>query len=119
MNVPKYKRLFGIKGSLSHFCPSELKRRWRILCKKYHPDHGGAQEHFEFVQEAYAYLKKYCKGTGKKEPIQDIEEIEVKLGNGDYMYIWDTGYPPNPKKRHDYETKHPHRFRGRNLNIRI
>lgn len=122
MDIQKYKRLFGITIPLEEFSPKELKRRWRVLCQKYHPDHGGLREHFEFVQEAYEYLKKHC--IGKKDSKatsfeSELDGFEVNLGNGKSMYIWDTGYPPNPAKRQAYEKRHPNRFKGRNLNVRI
>lgn len=120
--IEKYKKLFGIKVATSEFSVQELKRRWRILSKKYHPDHGGKQEHFIFVQEAYAYLKDKCKGVkDSKESVFEsvLDGFEVNLPNGKSMYILDTGYPPNPAKRQAYEKKYPHRFRGKNLNVRL
>lgn len=122
MDIPKYKRLFGIKVPLEEFSPKELKRRWRVLCQKYHPDHGGLREHFEFVQEAYAYLKKHCKGIKDSQASSfeseiEINEIKVKTENG-YMYLWDVG-EPDFKKRYEFEKRHPDRFKGKNLNVRI
>ena len=93
VDVERYKRLFGIKGELVEFCPKELKRRWRILCQKYHPDHGGKDEHFTFVQEAYAYLKKKCKGREMKEEETFVSEMygirEIKIDEG--FHLWDIG----------------------------
>jgi hypothetical protein len=120
--IEKYKRLFGIKVAIREFSAKELKRRWRILSKKYHPDHGGKHEHFIFIQDAFNYLKDKCKGLkDSNENVFEsvLEGYEVNLPNGESMYIWDTGYPPNPAKRQAYEKKYPHRFRGKNLNVRI
>lgn len=36
--------------------PDELKKRWRELCRKHHPDHGGNQEDFLRVTHAYKML---------------------------------------------------------------
>ena len=120
--IEKYKRLFGIKVATNKFPARELKRRWRILSKKYHPDHGGKQEHFVFVQEAYAYLKQHCSQKDKevKETMftTEIGEIKVPRGDGTFIYLWDVG-EPNFKKRFEYERKHPDRFKGRNLNVRF
>jgi hypothetical protein len=115
--IPKYKRMFGIECPLEEFSPIELKRRWRILCKKYHPDIGGMEEHFRFVQEGYAELKKHCKGKEKKntssftsEVPHGIGEIKVKMSGGGYAYLWDVG-EANFKKRYEWEKTH-----GVNLN---
>lgn len=120
-DIKKYKRLFGIDVSLTEFSPVELKRRWRVLCQKYHPDHGGAQQHFEFVQEAYAYLKKKCKG--EKESNVDmfdseIGEIKVPLENGRFMYLWDVG-EADFRKRYEHQKRNPDLYKGRNLNVKL
>ena len=116
--IPKYKRMFGIECPLVEFSLSELKRRWRILCQKYHPDHGGTQEHFQFVQDGFAELKKHCRGKEKKnttssftsEAPHGIGEIKFKLENGGYGYIWDIG-EADFKKRYEWNKAH-----GVNLN---
>jgi len=120
--IEKYKRLFGIKVATNKFPAKELKRRWRILSKKYHPDHGGKKEHFVFVQEAYTYLKQHCSQNNEevKETMftTEIGEIKVPRGDGTFIYLWDIG-EPNFKKQYDFRKRHPDRFRGRNLNVRI
>lgn len=110
--IPKYKRLFGIECPLVEFSPEELKRRWKILCQKYHPDKGGLQNHFIFVQEGYVELKKYCKGKKQKEQTSftseaplGIKEIKINLSQGGYGYIWDIG-EADFKKRYEWEKTH-------------
>lgn len=104
--IEKYKRLFGIKIELVEFCPTELKRRWRILCQKYHPDHGGKNNHFDFVQEAYAYLKDKCKGTKIEEEEKFVDDFygirEIKIR--DNFHLWDIG-EANFKKRTEHYKK--------------
>ena len=107
-DISKYKRLFGITINLVEFCPKELKRRWRILCQKYHPDHKphGNKEHFEFVQEAYAYLKKKCKGITAEEEVEEIENVHgikeiVIKGEKSTWCLWDIGQP-DFKKQHEF-----------------
>lgn len=56
-NTDKYFKAFQIK-KISDISEAELKRRYRILAKKYHPDRGGSAVQFRFVHDAYAYLKK-------------------------------------------------------------
>ena len=104
----KYKRLFGIEGSLIEFDPEELKRRWKVLVSKYHPDHKpyGNADHFRFVQEAYAYLKKKCKGISIQEEEKFIDELYgIREIKGDDFCIWDIG-EANFKRRAEYFKKH-------------
>ena len=114
--IPKYKRLFGIECSLVEFSLQELKRRWKILCQKYHPDKGGSAKHFIFVQSGYIELKKHCKGKKQKNStssftsVVGIGEIKIPLSNGGFAYIWDVG-EANFKKRYEWEKTH-----GVNLN---
>lgn len=69
MSTDKYFKAFQIK-KISDISEAELKRRYRILVKKYHPDHGGTAVQFRFVHEAYKYLKdrmaEYIKAERKK-----------------------------------------------------
>lgn len=116
IDVAKYKRLFGIKVPIVEFSPVVLKHRWRVLCQKYHPDHGGKEEYFNFVQEAYEYLKPICKGT--KLDDSEIEEIKVPLENGGFMYLWDIG-EPNFHKQHEHYKKHSDLYKGRNVKVKI
>lgn len=55
--ISKYFYAFKI-SHIKEIDQKELKRRFRILAKKYHPDHGGTSAQFRFVNEAYRYLKK-------------------------------------------------------------
>ena len=55
--VDKYFRAFKIK-SIKVITHQELKRRYRILSKKYHPDRGGTAGQFRFIHDAYEYLVK-------------------------------------------------------------
>ena len=124
--LTKYKKAFGIETPLEVFPPKELKRRWRILCQKYHPDKGGSVKAFRFVQEAYQAIKKEqdlliklgklkeAKAKAKAEMFTSevphgIREIKVKFQDG-YGYLWDVG-EANFKKRFEWEKTH-----GANLN---
>ena len=53
--VDKYFKAFKIT-SIKVITHQELKRRYRILARKYHPDTGGTAGQFRFVQDAYEYL---------------------------------------------------------------
>lgn len=69
VNTDKYFKTFKIK-KISDISEKELKRRYRILVKKYHPDKGGTAGQFRFIQDAYKYLcdrmKEYLKAQNKK-----------------------------------------------------
>ena len=56
-NTDQYFRAFKIER-VSDISLKELKRRYRILVKKYHPDHGGNAAKFRFVNDAYKYIEK-------------------------------------------------------------
>lgn len=97
--IAKYKQLFGIRIPVTEFPIKKLKSRWRTLSLKYHPDKGGKKEHFIFVQDAYKYLKGFCKTgdeldditlTSEKFENYGIKEIKVRVGDS-YSYIWDIG----------------------------
>ena len=111
--IPKYKKIFGIQCPLEDFPAKELKRRWKILVKKYHPDKGGLEKHFRFVQEAYAKLKPHCnvEKTEFKDPEftseapHGIGEIKIKLNNGGYGYLWDVG-EADFRKRYEWAKTH-------------
>lgn len=117
--LTKYKKAFGIETPLEVFPPKELKRRWRFLCQKYHPDHGGNERAFQFVQEAYQALKKEQKLLAKLGKLKEakaneemftsevphgIREIKVKFQDG-YGYLWDVG-ESNFKKRFEWKKTH-------------
>ncbi len=36
--------------------PEKIKRQWRDLVKKYHPDHGGDPEKFRMINETFKPL---------------------------------------------------------------
>lgn len=57
VTVDKYFKAFKIT-SIKAITHQELKRRYRILARKYHPDTGGTAGQFRFVNEAYEYLVK-------------------------------------------------------------
>ena len=57
VTVDKYFKAFKIT-SIKVITHQELKRRYRILVQKYHPDKGGTAGQFRFIQEAYEYLIK-------------------------------------------------------------
>jgi DnaJ-class molecular chaperone len=61
----KHLKIFKI-NNINDISYDELKRRYRILIMKYHPDHGGNRIQFESIQEAYNYLKDKVAGIEKE-----------------------------------------------------
>lgn len=55
--VDKYFKAFKIT-SIKAITHQELKRRYRILARKYHPDAGGTAGQFRLIHDAYEYLVK-------------------------------------------------------------
>ena len=39
--------------------PKVIKKAYRQMCLKYHPDKGGSQEKFILITKSYEYLMKY------------------------------------------------------------
>lgn len=74
-NTDHYFKVFKIK-KISDISKSELKRRYRILVKKYHPDHGGNAVHFRLIQESYEYLKNL---VSQQERIDNKKFFNSKL----------------------------------------
>lgn len=64
--VDKYFRAFKIKH-ISEIDLREIKRRYKVLANKYHPDHGGTNDQFRFVHDAFTYLTNLRKDFEKKE----------------------------------------------------
>jgi curved DNA-binding protein CbpA len=66
MNTDKYFQIYKIEN-IKLISKKELKRRWKILCKKYHPDKpGGKASSFRIIQEAYKYLLKIVENEEDK-----------------------------------------------------
>lgn len=54
-DIKKYFVLFRVK-KITELDEKELKRRYRFLAHRYHPDKGGTSSQFRMVQEAYEYI---------------------------------------------------------------
>jgi len=91
-NTSLYFKIFKIE-KISDITPKELKRRYRILVQKYHPDkkpHGNAEK-FKVIHNAYEYL---C-GLMKEFLKQETE----KFFNNDFLYYSDESIYSISKKR--------------------
>ena len=65
MDVTGYLRLFKIEDIAKH-TEADLKRKFRVLALKFHPDKGGRADQFRYIQDAYAYLLHERQKIGKK-----------------------------------------------------
>lgn len=64
----KHYQTLGVAQSAS---PDEIKKAYRKLCNKHHPDKGGDEQQFKNIQEAYEIL-------GDKEKRQEYDNPSVK-----------------------------------------
>lgn len=103
INTDQYFRIFKI-NKISDISMIELKRRYRILAKKYHPDKGGNSAKFIIIQDAYNYIKPLI------ERYQQIENR--KFFNKDFLY-YSNGSIYDKKNRRWIKLK------GRKINVNI
>jgi len=91
-NTTLYFKIFKIE-KISDVTPIELKRRYRILVQKYHPDkkpYGNANK-FKIIQNSYEYLTVLMNEFIKKE--------DRKFFNNDFLYYNDGSIYSISKKR--------------------
>jgi curved DNA-binding protein CbpA len=65
MDVTGYYRLFKIED-IAKVTEIGLKRKYRSLVLKFHPDHGGSADQFRYILDAYAYLVHERQRASKK-----------------------------------------------------
>lgn len=85
-----YYRILNVNTNASQ---EEIKRAYRRLSRKYHPDNAGEQyrEKFDSVQEAYAVL-----GDEEKREVYDRQIVESADGHGQ------DGHSPQMNKSGQY-----------------
>jgi curved DNA-binding protein CbpA len=52
------QQALAVLGLPAHATPQQIKRRYRALAKRYHPDRGGDPRQMQRVIAAYEYLTK-------------------------------------------------------------
>jgi hypothetical protein len=80
-----------------------LKKAYKKIALKAHPDKGGSEEHFEAITRAYAYLSEILKRIqgGRDRPLQEVAAPEkLASGRADEAKAWQHVEPVrlNPKK---------------------
>lgn len=75
MDYIKAKQILGLTGKINE---KELKKRYRVLAKKYHPDTNKkeTQDKFILINDAYTYLME--KGLGV-EVVTHIDLFNFKV----------------------------------------
>ena len=76
-----YFRAFKI-SHIKDIDQKEIKRRYKILSKKYHPDMGGTNDQFRFVKDAYDYVLERRKEFENKETKKFFNNSFYFYGNG-------------------------------------
>lgn len=81
-----YFKIFKV-SDITKIAEQELKRRYRILALKYHPDKGGSHEKFLLAKEAYDYLvverQTYLK--------QKVQKVQFKVSEDNKFYFYGDG----------------------------
>ncbi len=104
VNTNTYLKIYKIK-TIREISPQELKRRWRILIQKYHPDHKpyGDADKFRIVNNAYHYLVELKKDDIKKES-------KIFYNNKDLLFYGNGSVYSQIKKRWI-------KFKGQKINV--
>ncbi len=101
-NTDNYLKAFKIID-IKSMTLIELKRRYRILVKKHHPDMGGEARFFRFIQESYDYLKPL---------VSQHMAIELKkFYNTDFFFYSDGSL-------YDIKKKRWMKFKGKRIKIK-
>ena len=72
-------RLFGFEHT--EYSRRDILKRYRILSFKFHPDHGGNNDDFNRLTDAFNILSKECKDLGGKEKTIEGKKLS-DLGKG-------------------------------------
>ena len=81
-----------VLGLDANYSKEELKKKYRTLAKKHHPDHGGDVEKFKLIQQAFNKLStmKTTDRTARviEDQIFDDLFMSVMNDNGDEFINW-------------------------------
>lgn len=80
----KTKNLYCILGVSENAAEAEIKKAYKILSKKYHPDanpgNKAAEEHFREITEAYAVLQNPRKRQDYDRKLNENESRDCRFG---------------------------------------
>ena len=57
-SIVERQQALNVLGLPPNATPQQIKRRYRTLAKRYHPDRGGNQQQMQRIIAAYEYLTK-------------------------------------------------------------
>ena len=89
MNTDTYFKIFKIE-KIKTITLRELKRRYGILAKKYHPDRGGNHNKMVLINDAYKYLIVLVR--------QNIKKQDKLFFNNKYLIFYGDGSIYDKKK---------------------
>lgn len=100
--MDKYYRILGVEPGASQ---EELKKVYKKLALKYHPDHGGDENHFKEIVKAYDILtgKRQLSRLERQEQEREEQAKKSKPNN------WPPP-PPPPKRQKQYVVKEYDKF---------
>jgi len=90
------KNYFEILGVNSNASEEEIKKAYRSLAMKHHPDRGGDQNKFQEIQEAYSVLS-----DPNKRAEWDIQRNHSRHNPGGFHFNFNFGHPGDPFDVHD------------------
>jgi molecular chaperone DnaJ len=109
------KDYYGILGVSATASDDEIKKAYRSLAMKHHPDRGGDQAKFQEIQEAYAVLgdpqKKAEWQHGQNDPFRGGGGFQFNMGSMDINDIF--------RSFHSGHNPFEHMQRPRNRDLRV
>lgn len=84
-DVKKKFRAFGYKGTIQ-IDVKDLKRRYRIMSKKYHPDVYGSDKVFLDIKDSYDLLINYIKLNKLDKTKIDLSETLATVRHGEFAF---------------------------------
>lgn len=100
-----YYRTLGVERDAE---PNEIKKAYRKLSKEHHPDHGGDEEKFKEINEAYSVLSDPNKKAEYDNPMRNMGSPFE-----DMFSRFSGPFGPRPRPRHDPNAPK----KGRNIRL--
>lgn len=107
--IESYFKAFKIENEVD-ISKAELKRRFRILQMKYHPDKGGTTFQSQFINEAYKYMLDLVIKNEKKQI--EIFKKKCKVLNEKFYFYADGSVIDRRKNR-------VVKYKGRKINVNL
>jgi curved DNA-binding protein len=97
-----YYQILGVQRSAT---PDEIKKAFKKLASKHHPDKGGDKAEFQRIQEAYGVLGDPQKRAqyDRPRPQININGINMSFGDGDAAFNFDNIFEIFGRKMHQHQ----------------